>query len=191
MPDPSAPFPAEALPPACALRTAGTWTGPAHGHVALTYAERVLHRKRLETQAGETFVLDLPVIPQVNHGDALELTDGRLIEIVAASEALIEIRADNLAAVAWHLGSRHVPCQTAPDRLLISAQAEAMLAELEATLDRVFEPFNPLRTPVTLGHHHPHQEDAISAHSTISRTGKTQIPERYELPDHGPFDDTR
>jgi urease accessory protein len=47
-------------------------------------------------------------------GDALVLEDGRLVEVVAAPEPLLEIRGHDpfhLVRLAWHLGNRHLPTQ--------------------------------------------------------------------------------
>ena len=42
---------------------------------SLTYAERFLRRKRLETDCGISFVLDLEKTTNLNHGDHIELRD--------------------------------------------------------------------------------------------------------------------
>ena len=47
-------------------------------------------------------------------GDALVLTDGSLVRIMAQQEPLLEITAPDsgrLIAIAWHLGNRHLPVQ--------------------------------------------------------------------------------
>ena len=61
---------------------------------------------------GLEFLLDLENAVALRGGDALVLDDGRLIEVVAAPEPLIEIRGSDpqhLVRVAWHLGNRHLP----------------------------------------------------------------------------------
>ena len=66
---------------------------------------------------GLEFLLDLEHAIALRGGDALVLEDGRLIEVVAAPEPLVEIRgADplHLVRVAWHLGNRHLPTQIMP-----------------------------------------------------------------------------
>ena len=40
--------------------------------------------------------------------------DGSRIAVVAAAEPLLEVRGD-LARLAWHIGTRHTPCQLAGD----------------------------------------------------------------------------
>ena len=171
--DPHA-LPPEALPPATGIARAGEWSG-AHDLVVLTYDERFLRRKRLETVHQETFVVNLPQTTHVDHGDAFVLQDGRLIAVVAAEEPLLEITGPHLAFVAWHIGNRHTPCQIEPDRLLIRADhvLQAMLAQLGAALRPVSEPFTPeggaYGTGRTMGHSH----------------GPEPEPETFGWHDHG------
>ena len=76
------------------------------------------------------------------------LEDGRLIEVVAAAEPLIEIRgADplHLVRVAWHLGNRHLPTQIMPKGLRIRRDhvIEAMVKGLGARIIEIEAPFDP------------------------------------------------
>ena len=199
--DPHA-LPPEALPPATGIARAGEWSG-AHDLVVLTYDERFLRRKRLETVHQETFVVNLPQTTHVDHGDAFVLQDGRRVEVVAAEEPLLEITGPHLTFVAWHIGNRHTPCQIEPDRLLIRADhvLQAMLAQLGAALRPVSEPFTPVGGAYgigrTMGHdHHDHGPDDHHDHeaapprrTVVSRTGRVQHPEPEDLPVKGPFDD--
>lgn len=125
------------------IRRAGHWHG-ASTQVALSYEDRFLRRKRLETDRGDILV-DLSETVSLNHGDALELTDGRLIEIVAAPEPLLAVTGPDLLRYVWHIGNRHAPCAMSPDRLLIREDAvmAEMLRQLGATVTPVSEPFTP------------------------------------------------
>ena len=201
--DPHA-LPPEALPAATAIARAGGWSG-AHDVVVLTYDERFLRRKRLETVHQETFVVNLAQTTHVDHGDAFVLADGRLIEVIAAEEPLLEITGPQLTFVAWHIGNRHTPCQIEPDRLLIRQDhvLQAMLVQLGAALRQVSEPFTPVGGAYGMGrtlghdqghdHGHDHDHDdpqvAASRRSVISRSGTPLPPQAHVLPDHGPFDD--
>ena len=63
---------------------------------------------------GLEFLLDLEQAVALRGGDALVLEDGRLVEVVAAAEPLIEIKGrdpQHLVRIAWHLGNRHLPTQ--------------------------------------------------------------------------------
>lgn len=129
--------------PARTLLRKGQWAGPAAALVTLSYDERLIRRKRLETSAGGLMV-DLNETLSLDPGDALRCEDGRLVEVAAADEPIVEVRGD-LARLAWHIGNRHTPCQIGPDHLAIRKDhvLEAMLAQLGATLTRVMAPFRP------------------------------------------------
>ncbi len=148
------------LPTAHILHRAGHWSG-AHDLVTLTYEARFLRRKMLTTVHDEAFLVDLPETVSLGHGDALELTDGRLIEVVAAEEPLFEITGD-LARLAWHIGNRHTPCQIEPERLLIRRDHVLgdMLARLGAGIREISAPFTPEGGAYghgrTHGHDHGH-----------------------------------
>ena len=100
----------------------GAWSGAADDTVVLEFDER--HRRRMVMTGvhGLEFLLDLPEAVMLRGGDALELEDGRRVEVVAAPEMLIEIKAgasDAFARLAWHLGNRHLPTQILPKALRI------------------------------------------------------------------------
>ncbi len=207
-------LPPEALPPATGVVRAGEWTG-AYDLVVLTYDDRFLRRKRLETAHQETFVVNLPQTTHVDHGDAFALQDGRLIEVIAAEEPLIEITGAHLTFVAWHIGNRHTPCQIEEQRLLIRHDhvLAAMVAQLGASLRAVSEPFTPVGGAYgigrTMGHDHgghdhgghdhdghdhadhSHDDPAVAAsrRSVLSRARAADLPLTHILPDHGPFGD--
>jgi len=130
--------------PACqTLRQSGEWTG-ADDLVVLNYEERFLRRKVLTTAQDEKFLVDLEHTTSVDQGDAFELADGRLIEVFAAKEDLLQIRGD-LTRLAWHIGNRHTPCQIENDRLVIQRDAVIadMLKQLGGEVTQVYEPFEP------------------------------------------------
>ena len=149
-----------AIPPllhAHTIHHATHWSG-AHYLVTLTYDDRFLRRKVLTTATGERFLVDLPQTTSLNHGDAFELTDGRLIEVIAAEEDLLEITAENLTRIAWHIGNRHTPCQIEPTRLLIQHDhvIRDMLEKLGADVRDVSEPFTPEGGAYGHGRTHSH-----------------------------------
>lgn len=113
------------------------------------------------TQIG--FMWPEPVLLRM--GDALELDDGSLVEVVVAPEPLVEVRGNDLthlARLAWHLGDRHVPVQVLANRLRLQRDAalEAMLAALGARLTPIEAPFDPeggayaAQIAHDHGHHH-------------------------------------
>ena len=146
-----------------AICKAGSWSNPFEQWV-LTYEERFLRRKVLKTADDQTVLVDLAHTTSLDHGDALELNDGRFIEIIAAQEALLQVRGD-LVQLAWHVGNRHTPCQIEKERLLIQNDPVIghMLEHLGATVTVVHEPFTPEGGAYGHGRTHSH-EHGHSAH---------------------------
>ena len=101
-------------------------------------------------------------------GDALELDDGSLVEVVVAPEPLIEVRGNDLthlARLAWHLGDRHVPVQVLANRLRLRRDPalETMLGALGARLTAIEAPFDPeggAYAQATHDHGHDHHHHA-------------------------------
>lgn len=152
---------------AIAIKPFSTWSGDTADAVVLGYDERRRRRIALMGQRGLAFLLDLPATAWLHDGDALVLEDGRLIEVVAAPESLLEIRcvdALHLARMAWHLGNRHLPTQMLPNALRV--RRDHVIAEMAEKLGaRVVEievPFDPeggaygtaADHPGHGGHHH-------------------------------------
>lgn len=144
------------LPVAQTLHRKGHWQGPADW-VRLDYEARFLRRKRLETGGGMPLLVDLPQTTSLEHGDALELPDGRLVEVIAAPEPLMELRGD-LPRLAWHIGNRHTPCQIEEGRLLIRQDhvLREMLERLGAEIAEVEAPFTPEGGAYGHGRTHAH-----------------------------------
>jgi urease accessory protein len=90
------------------------WTQPAADTVVLDFDDRHRRRMAMTGTRGLAFLLDLEAAVALRGGDALVLEDGRLVEVVAAPEPLLEIRGNDplhLVRLAWHLGNRHLPTQ--------------------------------------------------------------------------------
>jgi urease accessory protein len=116
--------------------------------VVLEFDDRHRRRMAMTGTRGLEFLLDLENAVALRGGDALVLEDGRLIEVVAAAEPLLEIRgADplHLVRVAWHLGNRHLPTQIMPKGLRIRRDhvIEAMVKGLGARVIEIEAPFDP------------------------------------------------
>ncbi len=108
------------------------------------------HRRRIAMTGtrGLEFLLDLPDAVALRGGDALLLDDGRLVEVVAAAEPLIEVRgrtSGDLARLAWHVGNRHLSTQIMANALRIRADhvIEEMLRGLGASVVEIEAPFDP------------------------------------------------
>ena len=143
------------------------WVQPAADTVVLDFDDR--HRRRLVMTAtrGLEFLLDLEVAIALRGGDALVLEDGRLVEVVAAPEPLVEIRGNDplhLVRVAWHLGNRHLPTQIIGKGLRIRRDhvIEEMVKGLGARVIEIEAPFDPEGGAYAAGHPH---EAAGAAHA--------------------------
>lgn len=142
----------------------------AHDKVALSYEQRLLRRKRLTTEGGDSFLVDLPETVSLQGGEAFELEDGRLIAVSAGEDDLLEVRGGDLLRFAWHIGNRHAPCQIEPDRLLILQDhvMAAMLRQLGAEVAEIRAPFTPEGGAYghgrTIGHDHGHSHSHDHSH---------------------------
>jgi len=154
----------------------GGWSGPVADRITLDYEGR--HRRRivLEADRGVRFLLDFAHSRLLPGGAALELEDGRLIEVIAEREALIEVRAADGAALlrlAWHIGNRHLAAQILADRILIRRDhvIAAMLEGLGAKVRQVMAPFDPEGGAYGGAHqahdHGAHQHDHDHGHSHV------------------------
>ena len=146
------------LPIAQTLHRKGHWSGEA-ATCRLDYAGRFLRRKRLTTTSGQPFIVDLKQTTSLDDGDALELSDGTLVQIEAAAEPLYRVTGPDLTRLAWHIGNRHTPCQIASDHLLIQADPVIghMLDHLGATCTEITAPFTPEGGAYGHGRTHAHE----------------------------------
>jgi len=130
------------------VRAQHRWTVAPADTIVLDFDDRHRRRMAMTGTHGLEFLLDLENAVALRGGDALVLDDGRLIEVVAAPEPLIEIRgADphHLVRVAWHLGNRHLPTQIMAKGLRIRRDhvIEAMVKGLGARVVEIEAPFDP------------------------------------------------
>jgi len=153
------------------------WTQAPADTVVLDFNDRHRRRMAMTGTRGFEFLLDLENAVALRGGDALVLDDGRLIEVVAAAEPLVEIRgADphHLIRVAWHLGNRHLPTQIMPKGLRIRRDhvIEEMVRGLGARVIEIEAPFDPEGGAYATGGHgarddhgHDHHDHAHHDHA--------------------------
>jgi len=131
--------------------------------VTLTFEARFLRRRKLVSDSGESFLVELPETRSLEEGEGFVLDDGRIFRVVSASEPLVEVRHDELPRIAWHIGNRHTPCEIRSDYLLIRQDhvLEEMLGKLGARLEAVEAPFSPEGGAYGHGrtHGHEHHQD--------------------------------
>ena len=137
--------------------------------VVLDFDDRHRRRMVMTSTRGLEFLLDLENAVALRGGDALVLEDGRLIEVVAAPEPLIEIRCNDplhLVRVGWHLGNRHLPTQIMAKGLRIRRDhvIEAMVKGLGARVIEIEAPFDP-EGGAYAGGGHAHAEADPHAHA--------------------------
>jgi urease accessory protein len=116
--------------------------------VVLDFDDRHRRRMAMTGTRGLEFLLDREIAVALRGGDALVLEDGRLVEVVAAPEPLLEIRGrdpHHLIRVGWHLGNRHLPTQIMAKALRIRRDhvIEAMVKGLGARVIEIEAPFDP------------------------------------------------
>ncbi len=129
--------------------------------ITLDHAARNRREATLTAEGGIEIRLDLDMETTVNDGDALRLEDGRLVQVKAAPERLLEVKAENplrLTRLAWHLGSQHGLVEVAADAIYV--ENDPLIAELVrgqgCTATPVERPFRPERSAHACDHDHGH-----------------------------------
>lgn len=131
--------------------------------VTLDHEGRNRRRIALKGDGGLEFLLDLDKATVLGDGDAVKLEDGRLVQVKAAPQPLLELRAENplrLLKVAYHVGNRHTPAEVTPEAIYI--EEDHVLAEMArgqgCTVTPVMRAFQPERGAYEhdCGHDHGH-----------------------------------
>ncbi len=141
------------------IETRYTGTAAPAARLTLDFDARTKSRLRTQLADGEAVGLFLPRGTILRGGDRLQAADGRIVEVVAAPEDLIEARCADafaLARAAYHLGNRHVAVQVGAGWLRIQADhvLETMLTGLGADVVSLTAPFEPEAGAYAHGHHH-------------------------------------
>ena len=127
--------------------------------ISLSYEERFIRRKKLVTNNGNEFLVNLEETVSVDENHFFELENGNLIKVISKEENLIEISGDNLKQIIWHIGNRHLPCQIEDNRILIQDDAVIldMILKLHGNVKKVFEKFKPEGGAYGIGRTHSHK----------------------------------
>ncbi|MGO4572776.1 urease accessory protein UreE [Microvirga sp. 2TAF3] len=161
--------------------------------ITLDHAARGRRHAHLKGEAGTEIHLDLDMETTINDGDALRLEDGRLVQVKAAAEPLLEVRAENplrLMRLAWHLGSQHGLAEFTGDALYI--EANPALAELArgqgCTATPVNRPFKPEQSAHHCDHDHYHHghDHGHAHHDHAHHDHKHAHDHNHDHHDHGP-----
>ena len=118
------------------------------GRLELPFEQRQKSRFKAQLASGEEVGVILPRGEILRGGDLVTASDGRVFEVIAQPEALLDIHCKNtqeLARIAYHLGNRHVAVEVGEGYLRIAHDhvLERMLAGLGAKLSHVNAPFEP------------------------------------------------
>jgi urease accessory protein len=165
------------------------WAEPAADTVVLDFDDRHRRRMAMTGTRGLEFLLDLEAAIALRGGDALVLEDGRLVEVVAAPEPLLEIRGHDpfhLVRLAWHLGNRHLPTQIMGKALRIRRDhvIEEMVRGLGARVIEIEAPFDPEGGAYATGH----GAAAAHAHGVHDHGGHDHAPHDHATHDHHAHD---
>jgi urease accessory protein len=165
------------------------WSEAPADTVVLDFDDRHRRRMAMTGTRGLEFLLDLESAVALRGGDALVLEDGRLVEVVAAPEPLIEIRGvdpHHLVRIAWHLGNRHLPTQIAARALRIRRDhvIEAMVKGLGARVVEIEAPFDPEGGAYAEGGHGHATESVSHSHASHDHSSRDHASQDH----HGGHD---
>ncbi|MBA1158023.1 urease accessory protein UreE [Microvirga mediterraneensis] len=157
--------------------------------ITLDHEARNRRHGTLKGEGGTEILLDLDMETTINDGDALRLEDGRLVQVQAAAEPLLEVKAENplrLTRLAWHLGSSHGLVEVAADALYVeNSPAVAELVRGQGcTATPVERPFKPERSAHVCdhdhGHHHHHDHGHSHSHGESHSHAHAHSPAHHE-----------
>jgi urease accessory protein len=133
----------------------------AHADAELPLPFELRQKSRLRTAlaSSEEVGLFLERGTILRGGDCLQADDGRIVRIVAAPEALMEVASGDaraLARAAYHLGNRHTPVEIGGGWLRFASDhvLAEMLRGLGLEVRTLSSPFEPEAGAYTAGHHH-------------------------------------
>lgn len=143
--------------------------------VELDWDLRQKSRFEARDSLGRALGVFLPRGSLVRGGDVLVVEDGSLVRVIAAPQAVLQVRACpqhgspfDLLRAAYHLGNRHVPLELQPD--LLQLEPDHVLAEMLQAMHLVVTeaqaPFEPEAGAYAAGGHgHSHGPAQDPAHA--------------------------
>lgn len=153
---------------------------PVADRLRLPYDARCRSRQKVTLLSGEELLYVLRAGTILRHGDRLLTDSGQAVVVEAASESLLEVRAQDplhLLRAAYHLGNRHVPLQL--DAQFLRFPRDHVLAEmlhgLGCTVAEIEAPFDPdggaYRAHAAPGHAPAHAHPAHAGAARIHQFG--------------------
>ena len=151
-----------------------TYGGNASPTERLVLAFELRSKSRLRTRlaSGEEVGLFLAPGTLLRGGAKLEGNDGRVVEVVAEPEPLIEARCADpllLARAAYHLGNRHVAVEVGPGWLRL--QPDKVLADMLRGLGVMVSELRAPFEPEAGAYSHGHQHDTMHGKGKIHQYG--------------------
>jgi urease accessory protein len=146
----------------------------------LPFDLRQKSRLRTKLESGDEVGVILPGGEMLRGGDLLVASDGRVVEVIAQDEKVLQANCDSpfeLARAAYHLGNRHVALQIGEGWLRIANDhvLRQMLEGLGLHVVEMDAPFEP--EPGAYGqhaghhshdgHHHSHLDDVPPTHGGV------------------------
>ena len=131
----------------------------AKDHISLSYDERFLRRKKLVSDNGFEFLVNLPETKSLNHHHAFKLKNGMLVNIKLKKEPLLEISGKNLMQLIWHIGNRHIPCEISKNKIFIQNDLviKEMIEKLGGEVKSINQTFSPEGGAYGVGRTHSHK----------------------------------
>jgi urease accessory protein len=150
------------------LRSGDRGSGEIIDTLLLKFEDRVKQQGFVFGGKGTCIEFDFPDPLLLRTDDLLVLDDGRLVEVVADVEQVLEVREKDFAKAArllLTLGNRHVPVQILANRLRMLPNPEVvmLLGEHGFKPETVTAPFEP-EDDSAHGHDHGHHHDHDHGH---------------------------
>jgi urease accessory protein len=167
----------------------GETTGEIIDTVLLKYEDRIKQQGFVFGGRGTCVEFDFPAPPLLRTDDLLLLDDGRLIEVVAEVEQVLEVREKDFAKGArlvLALGNRHVPVQILANRLRVPETPDVALLLEERGFEpqTVTAPFEP-DDGDTPAHEHAHHHGHDHHHDDHDHAHEHHAHEHHDHGHHG------
>lgn len=119
-----------------------------NGQLELPFELRQKSRFKAMLASGEEVAVMLPRGEILRGGDLVTTSDGRIVEVIAQPENVLNVEGVTpaaLARIAYHLGNRHVPVEVGDGYLRLGDDhvLQRMLEGLGAKVSRTTAPFEP------------------------------------------------
>lgn len=139
---------------------------PVQARMVLPFELRQRSRLRAQLESGEEVGVMLERGTLLRGGDCLLTSDGRVVMVEAAEEAVSVVTADDpwsLARAAYHLGNRHVALQVGPGwlRYLHDHVLDDMVRGLGFGVAQAHLPFEPEGGAYAQGHATTHAHSFV------------------------------